>query len=266
MADGANPMAVGGEVGGAAGDVIGSLIGEALARGDYEEAERLRKQALGQYDNIGLPGDMAQLGPSAYENVAPDQQSRQARRDILSRMMQVGFEGGMDPESKAALAQAEQQSAGYEQQQRGAILDANARRGMLSTGANVAAQMQAAQSGANRVAMAGTQAAADARKRALMAMQMSGDMAGGLERDDYGQKANLADRRDAIAEFNAKNRQDFSQQRFGNQMKLADAKYGAYRDGADDSEEKGDKTVQKARGYGRAVGSAGGTAAGAGFL
>lgn len=268
MADagGMNPMAMGGEIGGAGGDLIGGLIGEAMARGDYEEAERLKKLAAQQFEGIGLPGDMAQLGPSSLENVAPDAQSRQARRDILSRMMQVGFEGGMDPESRAANAEARAGAAQYEASQRGAILDAQKRRGMLGAGTNVAAQLQASQAGANRVSSAGIQAAADARKRALAAMQMSGQMAGDLERDDYGQRADLADRRDAIAEFNARNRQGFAQQNFQNQMGLAGKKYNVYRDSADDEQEKGDKKVEKGRGYGRAAGGILGTIGGAAAL
>lgn len=266
MADGMNPMAVGGELGAAGGDLIGTLIGEAMARGDYEEAERLRRQGAAQFDGIGLPGEQAHLGPSDYEHVAADPQARAARRDLLGRMMQVGLEGGMDIESKAALQQAQQGAAGYESQQRGAILDASKRRGMLGAGTNVAAQMQASQAGANRVSMAGTQAAADARRRALMAMQASGQMAAGLEQDDYGQRANLADRRDAISEFNARNAQDFSQQRYQNQMGLAGRKYGAYRDSADDADERGNKKVEKGRGYGRAAGSIAGTAAGVAAL
>lgn len=262
MADGVNPMSVGSDIGAAGGDLIGSLIGEAMARGDYEEAARLRAQAAQQYEGIGLPGEQAKLGPSAYEGVGTDPRIRDARMTAMQRMLGIGMEGGMDLESRAALQEAQQQAGGFESQQRGAILDAAQRRGTLSAGTNVAAQLQASQAGANRVAQAGTQAASDARSRAMQALMASGSLGAGLERDDYGQKANLADRRDAITEFNARNAQAFAQQRFGNQMDLADKKYGAARTSADDAEDEGDKKVAKARGYGRTGGSIAGTATG----
>lgn len=252
--DKANPMAVGADLGGAGGDLIGGLIGEAMARGDYEEAARLKAQAAGQFDNIAMPGQEAHLGTSAYENVAVDPRIRDARMTAMQRMLGVGMEGGLDLESRAAIEGAKGQAAGYEAQQRGAILDQNARRGTLSTGANVAAQLQASQAGANRVSQAGTQAAADARARAMQALAVSGNLGAGIEKDDYGQKANLADRRDAIAEFNVRNAQGFAQQRYDNQMGLAGKRYGALRNSAEDADEEGDKKVAKGRGYGRTAG------------
>lgn len=254
-------MGIGSEIGEAGGEVIGTLIGEAMARGDYEEADRLKALAASQYENIGLPGEQAVLGPSDFENVAADPRYRNARALAMDKMLGIGLEGGMDPESQAANAQARAGAAQYEASQRGAILDAQQRRGMLGAGTNVAAQLQASQAGANRVSQAGMQAAADARQRAMAALSASGNLAAGIERDDYDQRANLADRRDHIAEFNERNAQGFAQQQFGNQMRLSDAKYGAHRDRAEDYDEKGNKKVRQARGIGRAGGGAAGTIA-----
>lgn len=246
------------ELGAELGNDVSQMIADAENRGDYEEADRLREQAAGVYKNTELPSYMAQLGPSAFENIQVDPRIRQARMTALQRLQQVGIEGGMDLESRAALQQAQQQTAQYEQGQRGALMADAARRGLSNSNLSMGQALAAQQGGADRVAMAGTQAAADARKRALMALQASGQLGAGIEGDAYGQAADLAGRRDAIAEFNEKNKQAFGQQRFQNQMQLNDRLYGAGRDRADDAE---NRAKQRSQRYGR-IGRTGGTVAG----
>lgn len=249
------------ELGGAAGDAIGSAIADAENRGDYEEADRLRREAAAQYDTLLLPTDMAQLGPSAMEGIQLDPRIREARMAALQQMMQVGMEGGMDPQSRAALAQAQQAAASQEAASRGATLADAQRRGMLGSTATLAANLGAGQAAANRVSDAGIQAAGDARQRALQALQATGQLGAGIEQDAYGQAANLADRRDAIAEFNSRNRQAFGQQRFDNQMGIADKRYGASADLAKAAEDRAARRSEQYRRYGRDAGSIAGSAA-----
>lgn len=254
-------MAVGGDIGGAVGDLIGGIIADLLARGDYEAAERLARQAAQQYGTTPLPTERAVLGPSAAEGVRPDTQAREARRAALRRLMEVGLEGGLDIESQAAIADAQQRAAQASTAQAQALLRQAQERGMPGSNMSIASQLLAQQAGADRAAQVGMQAAADARRRALAALASSGDLAAGLERDDLGLQLGLADRRDAIAEFNARNAQQFAQQQFANQLELEDRRRRGLLDESDIYAQRARRTVEKGRGYGRAGGTILGTGA-----
>lgn len=239
------------------GDFIGALIGDALAKGDYDTAERLQMQASKMYDGIDPNLKADSLGPSASAGMKADPRMRAARMAALDKLMAVGMEGGMDLESRAAMEEAKQQAGQYEQSQRGAMMADAQRRGMGGSNLSMASQMGAQQAGAQRVGMQGMQAAADARKRALSALAQSGDLAGGIERDDFGQRLGLADRSDAISRFNVQNANNFKMGNFDRDMDRRDAQYGAKQDEAGIYSHRGDRTVDRARGAGRAVGSVG---------
>lgn len=255
---------MGAGLGGSVGDALGSLIGEALAQGDYATAEKLMQQAAHAYD--GMQGPNVHLGPSAMEGVAPNQMARSAREQALQKLMGIGLEGGMDPESRAAVEQAKMEAAGYEQAQRGAIMQHAQATGNTSNNLNQAQALIAQQGGANRVGMMGIQAAGDARSRALNALSGAGEMAGSLERDDYGQQKDLALSRDAIAEFNERNKQ----QAFENQLGIKDRQTQGALDEAGMYDERGNRKVRQARGIGKGVGTiaggVGGAAAGSGLF
>lgn len=239
------------------GDFIGALIGDALAAGDYQRAEQLQLQASKMYEGIDPNLKADSLGKSASAGMKPNEKSRAARMAVLDKMMQVGMEGGMDLESRAAMEEAKQQAGQYEQSQRGAMMADAQRRGMGGSNLSMASQMGAQQAGAQRVGMQGMQAAADARKRALAALAQSGDLAGGIERDDFGQRLGLADRMDAIDRFNVQNANNFKQGNFSRDMDRRDAQSGAMKDEADIYNKRGQRTSDKARGVGRGLGAAG---------
>lgn len=239
------------------GDFIGALIGDAIAAGDYEKAEQLQLQAAKLYEGIDPNLKADQVGPSAAAGLKADPRQRAARQAVLDRMMNVGMEGGMDMESKAAMAEATQAAAQHEQSQRGAIMADAARRGMGGSNMSIASQLSAQQAGAQRVGMQGMQGAADARKRALAALAQSGDLAAGMERDDFNQRLGVADRMDAIDRFNVQNANNFKQGNFDRDMDRRDAQYGAQKDEAEIYNRRGQRTSDKARGAGRAVGAAG---------
>ena len=255
-------MSTGGNIGAAAGDILGALIGEALAKGDYEEAQRLQEEAARSYDSINTPGWAEQL----YEKTAftedmarGDSELRGAQLAALRRLQGIGMEGGMDAESKAALLEAQGQAANYEQGQRGALMADAYRRGLGGSNLSMASQLGAQQAGAQRVGMQGVQAAGDARRRALQALQGSSDIARGMGQDDFQRAAARAQAIDAIHKFNTGLRADFQQNQFGNQMALQRAKYGAKQDESDIWRRKGEKTGDMARGIGRGAGELLGT-------
>lgn len=243
---------------GAVGDILGSLIGEALAAGDYEEANRLMQEAARSYDGMTAPSDFAEAGGTAMDDISVDPRLRASRMKALERLQQVGLEGGMDAESRAAVEQAKMDAAGYEQQQRGAIMQDAQARGMMNSNLSQAQALMAQQGGANRVGMMGIQAAGDARRRALDALSQSGELAGSIERDEYGMQADRAGAQDAIGMFNARNRNDFNQSQFDNSLSLKDRQMAGKLAEAGMYEERAARKSGKARGVGQGIGAAGG--------
>ena len=259
-------MNAGGSIGEGAGDFLGYLISELINQGNYEAAEKLQREAAAMFDNIALPGELEKMGPTAYEQISVDPRIRQARMSAMEELLRSGLDGGMDPVSRAQIETAKQQAGQYEAGQRGAIMADAARRGLTGSNLSVTSQLQAAQGGADRVARAGIQATADARLRALQALRSSGDMAGGIERDEYGQQRDLAGQRDYISEFNTRVANEGAQQRFENTMDLQGARADAKKGEADIYNKRAERTTRTARAVGRGAGKIGGTIASGGML
>jgi hypothetical protein len=259
MAD--TPQNPGTKLGGDAGDALGALIGEALAAGDYARAEQLRQQQMDLYKGIAQPQDFTRQGASAFDSIQMDPRLKAARMAALQRMQQIGLEGGMDVESRAANQEAQDQAAGFARGQQGALMQSMQSRGMGGSGMEAAAALQGQQAGSNMLAKSGMQAAADARKRALAALSGSADMAGDLSRDEYGMAADKAHAGDAISRFNAENANQFQQQKFGNAMDVAGAESGVYGNEMQDAEERAARKKALARGIGRIGGAVAGTVA-----
>jgi hypothetical protein len=113
----------------------------------------------------------------------------------LRRMKEEAEQGGMGVQDRAALAQAQNETARRERGSREAILQNMAMRGQSGGGTELAASLSNQQGSADRSSAAGTQAAADARRRALEATAATGSMAGSIRGQD-----------DSVNEFNAAQR------------------------------------------------------------
>lgn len=181
--------------GAAIGEIGGAVVGEVVGRGDRRAARRARERALAM-----LMGIEEEAGPSAFENEDP------AARDNLLRTMTelrgIYDEGGLDAGARADLAEAQAQNAARERMSREAITQDAASRGISGSGAELAAKLQAGQSGANRNAAAGTRVAADSRGRAINALLSSADTAGTLRSGDFQKAGGM----DAMSQFNASQR------------------------------------------------------------
>lgn len=218
-----------------------SLLGGALGNwlgGDEEAAARhYLDQALQEYQGLSLPELQAlqaqEMGPSAYEGVPLDSGNLQARNRAIQALIDEGQQGGYSLQSRAEMDAARRAAGQDELQRRQAVLQQARARG---DGGNAAilGQLAAQQAGADRTAAQGVQSAASARQRALSSLAQGGSMAGQAEESDFARKARIAEARDAIARFNAQQRQQaglynagLAQQQFGNKMALAGAKAGA---------------------------------------
>jgi len=169
-----------------------------------------------------------------------DETSIAAQRAALRQMQQLqGRLGDIATDGSTAQEQAEMQrqrsqAAGYEKQQRDAIMQQAALRGMQGSGTAMAAQLAAQQGGANRMSQAALDTQAMAQRRALQAMQMQGQsqgqqaqLAGQMRGQSFGEDTT---RRSAVDDFNRYNtnkRTGAVRDRFGMQAGVASGTSGA---------------------------------------
>jgi hypothetical protein len=223
------------------GDLAGGVVGGIISAGD-------RKRARGEYDQA--VGDLMDSNPEAgrteYDRIHEDPALRSAEMSALQGFQQEANAGGLTVQDRAALQQAQDANAQRERGAREAILQNMAMRGMGGSGSELAAALENQQGSAMRNNAAGTQAAADARNRALQAMATSGQMAGGIRSQDWQQAAQRAASQDAINKFNAS-------QRLSRAGQVANVRLGK---GALYNQEAG-ANMGMARGIGSGVGAIG---------
>lgn len=168
------------------GDVA-ALFGDG---GDSEQARRILEQMN------------AEAGPSAFSKISEDPSLRTDQLSSLSALKSIA-NGGMRTEDRVAEREAIDAANRNEQAQRQAVLQSMAARGLGGGGLEFASQLQAQQGGANRANDAGSQAAANASRRALQAVGQYGTMAGQVRGQDYDQAARTAQQQDVMSRFNA---------------------------------------------------------------
>ncbi len=188
-------------VGGAAGEILGGIAGEIFGRKDRKRARKLAEQSVRDVEGVN-----AEAGDSAMGGVNADPRMVAAQRSVLSRLMQEGNASGLGLQDRVALSEAQGQVGRQERGSREAILQSMSQRGMGGSGAELAAALTNQQGSADRSASVGARAAADARGRQLAALSQSGEMAGTVRGQDFGEQSEKAQAADAIAKFNAAQR------------------------------------------------------------
>jgi hypothetical protein len=230
------PLILGGL--GAATGILGGLFGASEEQKKREQAERLLREAMEQYDGMVPPEIQAYadqlLGPSAEAGVTSDPRYVQSQEDVLAKLQGISNEGGMDIQSQAALNDALRQTSQQEYSTRQRILDDMRRRGQGGSNQALVAQLVGAQAQADRAQSAGLNAAAASRQRALQALQQSGQLAGQLRGQDFSERTQAARAQDEINRYNAMARERGAQyrnaliqQQYQQRMQLANAKAGA---------------------------------------
>lgn len=212
---------------------VGSaLLGQNQAEGSRRAANRAREEAISQFLNIELPSvDDMEINPQIYEylgNLSPQMESALSMGDTglsdisldprlqaaqMAALEQLGqmSEGGFTTAETAALNQARRGAAAEAQAKSAQILDNFARRGMGGSGAELAAQLQNAQSAADRQSQESDRLAEMAQERALAALSQQANLAGSVRGQEYGEKSNAARAQDAINQFNLANQQSVQQ-------------------------------------------------------
>jgi hypothetical protein len=148
------------------------------------------------------------LGPSAMEGVSTDPKLRQAQMNALSKLQEIGDEGGMTATDRARLSRIQMENDAALRGQTGAIQQNLATRGLSGGMSEMVSRQLAAQEAANRMGQQGLDVKAQAEQRALDAIIQSGNLGGQIGQQDFSQQSQIAQAKDVINRFNAQNLQD----------------------------------------------------------
>ena len=146
--------------------------------------------------------------PSAMAEVGANPELVRAQEASLGALQNIARQGGMDIQSRANLAQVQDQLGQQERGQREALMAQQQRQGTVGSGQGLAAQLMAQQASADRAGQAGFQVAQSADQRALEAIMQSGQMAGKMRTQQVGEDERRALAMDRINKFNTKHRQE----------------------------------------------------------
>lgn len=208
------------------GSVVGGVLGQNAAAGDRGEA---RNQAaisnqilqeiaaapdvskpliLEKYKQAGLlTPEMEQqinAGPSAAAAVKTDQGSLDAQKQALQQLQQRSTQG-LTAADRAGLNQARLQAQGDTQSKQAQILQQAQMKGQSGAGSTLAAQLMAAQGGANEESAAADRLAQMAQANALSATAQTGQLGGQINNQLFGQDIAKATAADQMKRFDVGN-------------------------------------------------------------
>lgn len=216
------------------------LFGGDSGSSEMKKAIRMAKEARDTINRVYVPTvaeqeillqnpelagllEAEQLGPSAMEEVSTDPRLRNAQMSALEQLAGLS-ETGLGAEDKAAFNQLRRQVASEAQANQQATLQNAAAQGTLNSGNALMAQLNAGQQAANRGAQGADELAAQAARARREALAQYGNMATTMGQNDFNNQSAVAQSRDAIANFNAQNRQGVNQYNLGNKQNLANQK------------------------------------------
>jgi hypothetical protein len=221
-------------VGGTIANVAGGLFGARKASKAAKEQARLQREMMNRYANLQLPdiekmrltpeellsaGEispeeyqlMGLLGDTRLAEVSTDPRLRQDQMAALAQTRERAL-SGFSAEDRALLDQYMRNLTSTAQSQKQSIIEDAARRGMAGSGASLAAALQGNQGAANAASQQAMQTAAMRLQNQNANTNLLAQLAGSIEGTDYQRAANVANRRDAITEFNQRLRQDIANQ------------------------------------------------------
>lgn len=190
---------------------------------DYVKMQKLIDQ-MESPELVGLL-QAEQLSPSALEGISLDPKLRQAQMEALTQVQEKA-EAGLTPAEKARRRELSRQAAAEAQSQQAAVLQSFAERGMAGSGNELAARLAAQQGSADRASQTSDRLAQDIENARMSATAQAAQQAGALRSQDYGEAENVARARDAIAQFNAQNRQNIAAQNLGERQRISEARTG----------------------------------------
>lgn len=236
----------------------GSELGAAAAAMDKAQVMQLIKSVVDEYGKIDIPKlkelVLSKQKDTELSKVKDDPRYRADQASADAQLNDVINSGGLTLSDRAALNRVMARSARAGSDARGSIEQGMASRGALDSGAQLAMQLERAQSTAQAAADAGENTAATAQRRMYDAIQQRAQNAGaGLDRTNRMQ-SDAARAQDAINQGNtailntaSKWNSGLPQQEFENKLTLAKAKAqptyalsGAHAANAKDKQQRGD--------------------------
>lgn len=151
--------------------------------------------------------ETVKLGDSSMNGISLDPNLKRAQMDALAGLQEITDGGGMTAMDKANLSRIQNQENAAARGQREAILQNAQARGLGGSGLELMSQMQNQQDSATRASQRDLDVAGMAQQRALESLMQGGQLAGQIGTQDFNQQAQVAQANDAIARFNAQNRQ-----------------------------------------------------------
>jgi len=146
-----------------------------------------------------------QLQQTELRNILRNEQARQAQLGVLGEFQDLS-QTGLTAIDRAALAEIQNQIATQERGQREAILQNMAQRGLAGSGTELAANLLAGQSAAQRASQMGMDQAAQAQQARLQALGNVAQLGRGLEETDFERATRQAQASDVINQFNTQNK------------------------------------------------------------
>lgn len=163
---------------------------------------------------------------TAMQQIQTNAQTQAAQQNALNSLQQTGYQGGLNLQDRATIADAQSQNAQNAAGVNGALTQQLAQRGALNSGVGIAAQLSNNQNQVNANANASLNQAAQAQGRALTAIQGAGTLAGQMSAQDFQQQAQVAQAQDAINRFNTTNLQNVQQRNVASQNAAQAANLG----------------------------------------
>lgn len=204
----------------------GSVIGAIAGAGDRQKAQDAMNAAYAQIAAIGAPPDMAQAivrqnlqqvgvytpaleqaitqDVSKVSQIQEDPTLRNAQTQALQGLQQRGSQG-LTAVERGAFNEARDKSAKEVEAKRQQVIQSLAQRGLSGSGAEIAAQLGAAQSGDQDLAAGGDRLAATAAQNALQATAQAGQLGGQIRSQDFSNAQTKAQAEDALNQFNINN-------------------------------------------------------------
>jgi hypothetical protein len=202
---------------GGAGGTLGesSALFDKLKIPDIED-QKLKLEELIQQGVITPEQAQTYLqGDTGLKEISADPRLKNAQMASLSALQDISEGGGLTMTDKAKLAKIQADNASAEKGSREAILQNAKMRGVGGSGLELGAQMINQQGSATRRNQEGLDVAAQAEQRALEALMNSGQLAGQVRGQDFGEQSQVAQAQDSIDRFNAQNRQAVQEANIG---------------------------------------------------
>lgn len=201
---------------------------QAIAEPKLQTPEYQEYKAISPYEVKGYTPQL--LPPSEVGAMGIDEGMRSRQLQALDELQRIYQEGGLDPQSQAAINQAQMQANAAAQAQRAGVQAQAQRAGRGGTVLDYIMQQQAGQDAANRLNQASLDAAANARMRALEAMGAFQSGAANLREQDFGQKQTAAQARDVYNRFNTEMMNDALKYKIDLENQRAKSMFGAAQD------------------------------------